>query len=524
MKLRDYQQRAIDDLYAWMRANKGNPCLVLPTGSGKSHIIGKICEDAIKGWPGTRVLMLTSAKELIAQNAEKLLTAWPNAPLGIYSAGMRSRDIDAITFAGIQSIHSKAKALGRVDIVLVDECHLISHRAQGMYRKLIDELEAINPAVRVVGLTATPYRLGHGYITDGDAIFDALLDPVTIPELVSGGYLATLRSRQTDASLDTTGVAKRGGDYVESQLQRAVDKEDDNRRIVREVIDRAEGRRSWLFFCAGVDHALHIRDELISQGIAAKTVTGKTPKKERDEILAAFKRGEITALTNANVLTTGFDAPNIDLIAMLRPTESPGLYVQMAGRGLRLKEHTDHCLVLDFAGVVRRHGPITYVAPPTGSDSDGDGEAPVKVCDNCGELCHPSAKLCPSCSEPFPEPEKKSFKLHDDDIMGMDASSREVSSWRWYSHTSKSSGKQMIVVAYQGALSDKPVREYLTIYHDGWAGQKAWSTLYSIMEQSGARMGTDEKETIDNLNAAQPPSQIMVRPDGKFTRVIRRIW
>jgi DNA repair protein RadD len=288
--------------------------------------------------------------------------------------------------------------------VIIDECHLVNHKEEGGYRKLLADLKAINPALRVVGLTATPYRLGHGLITDKPALFDALLEPVSIEELVFKGYLSTLRSKVTSAKLDTSGVKKRGGEFIESELQAAVDTDDNNQRVVQEVIALAGDRKAWLVFCTGVQHAEHVAEVLRQHGVAAQCVTGETPKAERKRMLNDFKAGKLRALTNANVLTTGFDYPDIDLIAMLRPTMSASLYVQMAGRGMRVKSHADHCLVLDFAGVVEMHGPIVAVQPPK-KGGDGDGEAPVKVCDTCDELVHISAKECPSCGHPFPEPE-----------------------------------------------------------------------------------------------------------------------
>jgi DNA repair protein RadD len=441
MMLRDYQSRTIDQLYAWFEAgNQGNPCLVLPTGSGKSHLVAALCKDALQNWPETRVLMLTHVKELIEQNAQKMREHWPGAPLGIYSAGMGRKDLgEPITFAGIQSVRTKAGALGHMDLVLIDECHLVNHKDEGGYRKLLAELKAINPALRVVGLTATPYRLGHGLITDKPALFDALLEPVSIEELIFKGYLATLRSKVTKAKLDTTGVHKRGGEFIESELQAAVDTDDKNQAVVQEVVALAGDRKAWLVFCTGVKHAEHVAEVLRQHGITTECVLGETPKKEREQIIADFKVGRIRALTNANVLTTGFDYPDIDLIAMLRPTMSPGLYVQMAGRGMRVKSHTDHCLVLDFAGVVESHGPITAVQTPK-KGGDGNGEAPVKVCDNCGELCAISAAVCPACGHPFPEPVKKALVLHHDDIMGLEGSDLDVTGWTWRKHISKASG------------------------------------------------------------------------------------
>ena len=199
----------------------------------------------------------------------------------------------------------------------------------------------------------------------------------------------------------------------------AVDTDDNNQKVVSEIIELAGERKAWLLFCTGVKHAYHVAEVLRQRGVAAECVTGDTPKAERENCLKKFKAGQIRALTNANVLTTGFDYPDIDLIAMLRPTMSASLYVQMAGRGMRPKSHADHCLVLDFAGVVETHGPITAVQPPNKAGK-GDGEAPVKVCDECGELVHPTTRVCPACGHEFPPPAIKKMTLRNDDIMGLD--------------------------------------------------------------------------------------------------------
>jgi DNA repair protein RadD len=527
--LRDYQQRAIDQLYDWFSKNEsGNPCLVLPTGAGKSHIVAALCKDALQNWPETRVLMLTHVKELISQNAEKMRQHWKGAPMGIYSASLNSRNLaEPITFAGIQSVRNKADQIGHVDLIIVDECHLIGTAETGGYRALIDALTLINPMLRVIGLTATPYRLGHGMITDKPAIFNALIEPVSIEELIYKGFLAPLRSKVTKEKLSTDGLHKRGGEYIESEMQAAFDTDGHNFAVVDEVISFAGDRKAWLFFCAGIKHAENVAAVLRDRGIEAQCVTGKTPKKERERILSDFKSGNIRAVTNANILTTGFDHPDIDLIAMLRATASPGLYVQMAGRGLRPKSHTDHCLVLDFAGVVEEHGPITNVRPPSKSKGSGDGEAPVKVCESCGELVYISATVCPSCGHEFPEPEKKPLALRDVDIMGMEAIEMPVTDWRWREHISRSSGKAMIAVDYYGGISDPVITEYFTILHEGYAGQRAMQTLASIAAQSGALDAVRSNELPEialKMSAGRRPSMIEYKKDGKYFRVLRRLF
>ena len=526
--LRDYQQRTIDQLYAWFEAgNTGNPCLVLPTGSGKSHIIAALCKDALQSWPETRILMLTHVRELISQNLEKMRQHWPNAPLGVYSAGLRQKELgEPITFAGIQSVRKKAKEIGHVDLVIIDEAHLVSHKDEGGYRTLLSDIYRTNPNVRVIGLTASPYRLGHGYITDKPAIFDALINPTSIEELIHKGFLSTLRSKLTHTKLEVDGVHKRGGEYIESELQAAVDTTDKNRMVAAEIVRLGHNRKSWLVFCAGVAHAQHIATALQAQGITTECVTGETPSAERDRILTDFKQGHIRALTNANVLTTGFDAPGIDLIAMLRPTMSPGLYVQMAGRGLRIAEGKTDCLVLDFAGVVEQHGPITAVKPPP-KKGDKVGEAPVKVCDYCQEICHLSVRECPACGEAFPEPERPALRLHNHDIMGVEGVDMQLSSWTWRKHISRASGKEMLSCTYYGGLSDPPVTEYLAVTHEGYAGEKSRRLLAGMAHQASVDFdyeSNDLHRIAQKMTEGVPPIQIEFKKEGKFFTVLKRTW
>ena len=525
--LRDYQQRAIDDLYAWLGDNNGHPCLVLPTGSGKSHIVAALCENAVQSWPDTRILMLTHQKELIEQNYEKLRLHWPNAPVGIYSASVGRKEMgNPITFAGIQSVRKRAQEIGHIDLVIVDECHLINHRQAGSYRQLLSDLADINPSLRCVGLTATPWRLGHGKITDGEAIFDDLIEPVTIEELVERGFLSPLRSKVTEIKYDLDGIKKRGGEYIEHELMQRLDTEEYNIAVAQEIIAIGKGRKSWLLFCTGVKHSEHMAEILRAYGITTQCVTGETPKADREYYLEEFKAGRIQCLTNANVLTTGFDAPGIDLIGMLRPTMSPSLYVQMAGRGMRIADGKEECLVLDFAGNVAQHGPLTDIVPPRKA-GEGKGEAPIKVCDNCHEIVSINTKECPACGMLFPvEKVDLDLTLRDDDIMGNAIEEMAVSDWQWYVHTSRKSGKQMLKVHYYEGLSSKPVTEYLTVLHDGWAGEKAVNTLISMCSAAGVSPPFDKDlaGAADYLNQVLPPAVIRHKKDGKYHRIIGRKW
>ena len=528
IELREYQTRALEMLYAWLEKNTGHPCVVLPTGSGKSIVIAELCRQAITKWPETQIVMLTRSVELINQNAEKLRAIWPGAPMGIYSASAGKKQLgEPITIGGPLSIVRVTKKIGHCDLLLVDEAHDISHKEEGSYRKIINELMEINPSMRVIGFTASPFRLGHGMITDKPAIFDALIDPVSIEELICKGYLATLRSKQTSFKFDTSSVHKRGGDFIESELQAVVDTSDNNEAMVNEVIKRSDGRKSWMFFATGVKHAEHLRDILLSRGISAVSVIGDMAKKDREQSIDDFKSGKVTAITQVGCLNVGFDHPAIDLLVMARPTMSPGLYLQQAGRGMRPYPGKIDCMVLDFAGVVQTHGPITNVQPPK-KGSLGDGEAPIKVCETCGELCAISVQVCPACGAAFPEPVAKSMSLRHDDIMGLEGMDLDVTSWSWRKHLSRASGKEMLACTYYGGLSDPPITEYLAVAHDGYAGDKSMRLLSTMASSAKVPMQLTSNEMLtdiaDLMNLGVPPSSIEYKKDGKFFRILKRTW
>lgn len=532
MELRDYQKEIITELWQWFGKYRGNPCIVAPTGAGKSVLIAEIFKESIKAWPSTRCLMLTHQKELITQDYEKLLQLWPQAPVAIYSAGIGRRDTAQITYAGIQSIYNHSELLRTIDLVIVDEAHLINHEDTGRYRKLIDTLRRRQPNMKVIGMTATPYRLGHGMITDYPAIFSApLIEPVTIIDLIEMGYLSILRSKATKTVLDVSHVKKSGGEYVEKDLQEAVDVELTNEQVVDETLSRAADRHHILFFCAGVQHAEHIRDILTGKGVMADCVTGKTPKKQREQIINDFKSGQIRCLTNANILTTGFDYPGIDCIAMLRPTCSPGLMVQMVGRGLRIAPGKKDCLVLDFAGNIAKHGAITHILPPA-PKGEGKGTPPCKECPQCMEILPINMMVCPACGYEFPKPQEKDLHLalHNDDVLGLEPNEMPVQSWQWYIKPSKRTGIDMLVCNYYGGPHGVDIiREYYCIWNEGWAGRKAIGELRKTC--LGCNVDYEACKTseqlLEALNNAHSPSSVSWIPEGdknQYKRIVKKNW
>lgn len=441
MKLRDYQNRAVASPFDyWMNGGKGNPAIGMPTGTGKSVVIAEFNRLAVTRYPQTRILNLTHSRELIRQNHDKLKELWSVAPSGVLSAGLNRRDFGfPITFAGIGSIVKHAEKFKHTNLITIDECHTVSVKENAMYFRFLKELRAYNPKVKVLGLSATLYRMGSGSIVSPGSIFtDVCLDLTSMDEFnrfIDEGYLVPLIPRPTDTELDVSSVRDSAGDYNMHDLQAAVDKDAITRAAVREMIEKGQGRKSWLVFASGIEHSVHVANVLGEMGISAVAVHSSTKdfpmsNELRDSYVEAFKRGEIQALVNNGCFTTGFDHPAIDLIGVLRPTKSPGLWVQMLGRGTRpdwqagmqagsfdlstkegrlacIAAGKPNCLVLDFAGNTRMLGPVNDPRIPNKKKKGGPQDAPVKECEQCHTLNHCSVRFCIFCKAEFPPPKFK---------------------------------------------------------------------------------------------------------------------
>lgn len=549
MNLRPYQSKAITMLYEWFEENpEGHPCICAPGGSGKSVIIASIVQNAVRDWPGTRVLMLVHSKTLIAQNAEKLRHLWPNAPMGIYSAGLNRRCLtEPITYAGIGSVAKRANQIGHIDLCLIDEAHAISNEEEGQYRQFIADLLAINPGMRCVGLSASPYRLNQGLVTDGEsALFTDIIEPVTIEALLKDGYLAPLRSKHTALTLSTEGVAHRGQEFVAGSLERAIDTHDNNIQAVEETILRAEDCKSWMVFCTGISHCDHITELLVERGIKAASVHGRISDAECDKRIEAHKRGELTCIVSVGKLTTGYDNPLIDLIVFLNPTESPGKFLQSAVRGMRpvyakgyeldtiegrflamaMGAKPTGCKVLDFAGNVAKHGPVTAIVPPSKARK-GEGTAPTKTCPTCEEICSANARACDCCGHEFPPPEAKdkAVFLRNDCILGIEPTDLNVTSWTWSKHTSRTSGLEMLKVKFYGGLNDPIITAYHTVKHESYAGKKSRTAVTGIAYKAGLTVQFDDlSEAAKTLNGGKCPSVVQYRKNGKFFDIVDMVW
>lgn len=527
-----YQSRALDQLWAWFNKHTdGNPIVEACVGAGKSLMIALLARRADAEYPGTRILVLVHQKELLEQNVEKIVTIWPQANVGLYSAGAGRKDLGCqITYATIGSIWKDAHLLGRIDIVLADECHLINPKEEGMWRSFLNDLAKYNPSTRCIGWTGTPFRGNGVWLTAGETpLFTNIATRVTMPELLELGFLSPLVPATTVTKIDAHEVRTSGDDYVVSELAKVTDTAELVEATCDEIVQLAADRKRWLVFAVTIAHAEHVRDALRRRGVVAEMVSAKTPKGERAQLIADFRAGRIKCLVNVAVLTTGFDVPAVDFIALLRATKSPVLYVQIAGRGMRIADGKTDCLWADFTDTTAIMGPVDAVKGrlPSGQRK---GEAPTKLCPECGSQNHAAAPECLDCGYLFPEPERIKHGTRASAAAVLSSQQETmfttvpVSDVRYRLHRKEGKPDSLRVEYYDGLV--RHASEWVCMSHEGYARKKAevwWNARTTI---NAIPSSTEEAlEWLEYSDAVlRKPAAIVVTKQDKYPQIVSYHW
>lgn len=524
-----YQSEANAAVWAYMAAKSGNPVVVLPTGAGKSLLIALLIQQALEF--GGRVVVLAHRKELLQQNADEIRGLIPGVDVGIYSAGLKSKQIhNAVVVAGIQSVYRKAEDLGRRHLVIVDEAHLISDLEESMYGQFLAAMKA-NEGLRIVGLTATPFRTGAGPICGPERIFQRVVFEAKTAQLIAEGFLCPITNKVADAEVNTDKVSLRGGEFVESEMQAAFDVDEKVQAACAEILEKTQDRHSILVFASGIHHAEQIAKLLTGSAV----VTGETLPIERAETLRRFVAGELRFLVNVDVLTTGFNARCVDAIAILRATMSPGLFCQIVGRGLRLHESKANCLLLDFGGNIARHGSID---DENFGRSEGKGRAGVaaengrgKRCPSCELDVSPSTVVCPECNFIFPRERELKHDITADESSQLTGATPpeewEVRDVVVRVHTKKddSEAPQTVRVDYvctkngiHGNLATITIPEWICPGHQGFARSKflAWWDARSLCDPPD---NAADAVALINMGVCRRPVRITTKKDGRWHRI-----
>lgn len=389
-QLRPYQQEAVKATLKHFRSEKSPAVLVLPTGAGKSLVIAELARLA-RG----RVLVLAHVRELVEQNHAKYASFGLEA--GIFSAGLNRKEVhQKVIFGSIQSIaRAEEDFFKDFSLVVIDECHRVSITGETQYFQVISRLQTLNPELCILGLTATPYRLGLGWIYNYNAVthtqttteerfFKKCIFDLTLKSMIQQGYLTRpVKIDSPVACYDFSSLKLQGTSFQLSQIEAILkDQKRITPLIIKNIIEMSKDREGVMIFTSSVNHAIEIMQSL--PPYIAALVVGDTESQEREEIIAAFKAKRLKFLVNVSVLTTGFDAPHVDVIAILRPTESVSLYQQIIGRGLRLSPGKEDCLILDYTG--QDHD---LYSPEIDEDKPTPDSVMVEVpCPQCGVVNH----------------------------------------------------------------------------------------------------------------------------------------
>ncbi len=489
---------------------------------------------AIRKWkeqyPPFRCCVLAHRKELIEQNESELKKLYPGSDVGIFSAALGKRDYESsILYASIDSVHKRAGEFEPWDVIMVDEAHRIPYSGEGKYRTFLNESRRFNEDLKLIGWTATAFRMAGGQICHRDHILNFISYEAKVTDLINDGYLCQLRSKVGEAQPELNEVRRNsGGDYVLKSLAEATNRKKVVEEAVQEAarIIKAENRKAVIFFTVDIEHCKNVSAQLRMNGIYAPVVTSKTPQLQRDAIVREFKAGRLRGICNVNVFTEGFNAQNVDCIVLLRPTLSPGLYSQMVGRGLRGATNKIDCLVLDFASCIDEHGPIDLLG----------GETTVMaVCGECRESFSRAIRSCPSCRWEIPKQEierlekvESEKKLHGskasrESILSSEPQVRKVNAVLVNRHR-KEGSPDSLRVQYRCGLSMH--REWICLDHAGYAGQQAqawWRT-----RGLGKNMARGEVQTVnaalENMFLTQEildwTKTITVIKKGKFFEIV----
>ena len=413
--LRPYQQQFIIDVNAAFAAGQRRIIGVAPTGAGKTVILAAFVAVAVaEGW---RVLILVHRRELIGQTIRKLAAAGLDA--GVIAAGFDGDAERPVQVAMISTLHARAVRSRRMElppagVLIVDEAH---HSPARTWRRIVEAY----PAAFLAGFTATPCRRSGSGL---GVLFDTIIETPQTQELIDAGFLVPPKIYAA-AAPDLTGVRTKGGDYVEAELAVRID----TGRLVGDIISHwhrhAAGLRT-IAFAVNVAHSLHLTQEFNRAGAVAEHLDGTTPAAERDAMLKRLADGTTDIICNCGVLTEGFDCPDVGCIVLARPTRSFALFRQMSGRGLRPAPGKTHCVILDHAGCLLRHGwpqdPVAWTLDPRERVANKTHEARMSAhsrrlvdCQECGASRF-EGKGCPACGW-RPRPQAEPIDVVDQDLV-----------------------------------------------------------------------------------------------------------
>jgi len=404
MELRFYQTEAVEVLLKFYLSKSTDSGLcVLPTASGKTIIFSEFIRQLIELNPKSKVLILGHTQEIVQQNEDKLLQVWPEADVGVFCSGLNRKEVKQITSASRDSMVNDISYHPEWDVVVIDEAHLISPLMVTRYQKILQSIKLFSKQVKVIGFTATPFRTQTGEIYGNGAgsLFKKLLYRRRIDELINTGHLCPVRAVVTDkvAIADTSEVRVNKNDFIQTDLDEVTVIDSLVESIVQDWLNKTSAKVPTVFFACSVAQGRMFEHYLTELGFDYPLITAKTAKLDRQSYLAQFNSGELNGLVNVTTLTTGWDAPRLSCIVLARPTMSPGLFLQIVGRGLRLFPNKGETLLLDYGENLQRFGVIERVRPVMEERKKFFNTEQIQSCETCDTIVSAYEFECPFCTE-----------------------------------------------------------------------------------------------------------------------------
>ena len=567
--LAPHQLAAALSSFDYFAAKRGTcPLIVAPVRAGKSLIMAEIMRRILDQAPRAWILSLAHVRTLLTQNAAELREHCPEVDYGFFCAGLGQKRLhNSVTFASIQSIHTQVGKFRRApSVIIIDEAHLLSHNEATTYRRFINSCRTLNPNLVVIGLTGSPWRSDSGRLDEGETrLFDGTCYSISMRWMIEQGYWCRPVSPKLATKMDVTGVGVAKGDYIPSQLEKAVNIDSVTRACVEETLIHAAGRRKWLCFTAGIEHAENVRNAFRSYGISCEMLTGKMSVKQQDEIMAQYRRGDFRCLVVVAMCTTGVNIPDIDCIIYMRPMRSPVLYVQTLGRGVTViadiyslntaeerlaaiaASQKPDCLLLDFGGVVAELGPVDAIEVrkrPSGPATQQEGveveASPFKRCPSCGNICMVQARYCLTCGYGFAT-QDLDRKASDKAVISTDSEPEEfdVFSVKLARHIKKEDIENdmdglplkyppSLKVTYStigGSFSEWVCFEHHR-YDVGDPKRFAWDKAVAWHKQRvpDLKPPVSIKEALYMGYDKVVPKAVIIRKEGKYSRIIGFNW
>jgi DNA repair protein RadD len=524
--LRDYQKEAVTAVWNYWEAGNGRNCLIVaPTGSGKSIILAELIKRLCLDSSDIKILVITDTRELISQDYKSIKNHYPKCDIGIYSAGLHEKNVKpTVICCGIQSMYNKAYDFGRVDVVIIDEAHLVSPKSTTRFQKFFSQLRVSSPHFVVVGLTATPFRLSDGMLNEGDdALFEDIVYVCDMKRLIKEGYLVNVISKGGLAKIDLKGVRIQAGDYNSKDLAYAADSKILVEKAVNEIVEYGKDRKCWLIFTSGITHSEHVAEELRKHKIDCEIVTGDTPSDERNKIVEKYRNGKLRCLINVGIYTKGLDVPAIDLVALLTSTKSTGRYIQMVGRSMRPSPTTQkvNSILLDFGNNCIEHGPIDSIDPIKihGKDIFGKPPAkpPMRECERCHCIHHARLSVCPGCG--FVYPTEEADARHGATAYSGPVMSDQIKPFlidvkqMWVSKHAKPGKIPSVKIAFYDNL-EKETAVWACLDHKNYAAEKA----RALITQFGGSARTVD-EALKEWPMWRKVDKVQVKMEGKWPRI-----